>query len=91
MGRKNKLVCILRCSKHSKRGYARFTDSQRKAPSGKELAAKLIEGGTLLLSFVLLSLIKAYEALHLCPQMQNTAYLFRDTPYFKKLSFKVRP
>ena len=31
-----------------------------------------------------MSLIKAYEALHLCPQTQNTAHLERDMPYFCK-------
>ena len=32
-----------------------------------------------------------WQALHLYPQMQNTVYLFRDIPYFWKLSFRVRP
>ena len=31
------------------------------------------------------------QALHLCPQTQNTAYLFRDIPYFEKCPLEWRP
>ena len=71
--------------------YCRQTKERLKQiPIYREVGKSLpcVKGGFL----VHLCLVNFPEqALHLCSQTQDTAYLFRGVPYFEKLSFRVQP